>query len=134
MKKNRLWLPLFAAIAWLQMSSAVFVLAAQHEHATSTPEQVIKVGKKGDISISNETRAGDLVLKPGRYLIQHRVDGSDHSIHFVRPSGTEVGEVKCRLEPLEKKARFTKVYNMKEDGGYRITRVEVTGENVAHLF
>ncbi|MEW5976327.1 MAG: hypothetical protein AB1898_11045 [Acidobacteriota bacterium] len=135
MKKNRYWLLAFAAITWLQLSTATSAVAAQHEHGTSTRDQVLKVGKNGDVTFSNETKVGDLVLKPARYQLQHRVDGSDHFVHFTRRgSGGMTGEAKCKLEPLGKKATQTKVYSTKENGGYRVTRVEVAGENVAHLF
>jgi hypothetical protein len=65
-----------------------------------------------------ETKIGDLTLKPGHYQIQHRVEGSDHIVHFTEfkgmhhqfqswsgPSGlARPGEVKCSLEPLQAKA------------------------------
>ncbi len=146
MKKNRFWLLAFAAITWLQLSTAASAVAAQHEHGTSTRDQVLKVGKNGDVTFSNETKVGDLALKPGRYQLQHRVDGSDHFVHFTEVTKepyyktgggipkAHPGEVKCKLEPLGKKVSQTKVYSTKENGGYRVTRVEVAGENVAHLF
>ena len=105
----------------------------------------IKVGKKGDITLSQETRVGDLTLKPGHYEIQHRVVGKDHMIHFTElkggnpyspnPTGTaHPGEIKCRLEPMATKASETAVYTEEEGGMRRITKIEIKGENVAHVF
>lgn len=131
------WLSLFVATAtlWINTSAAI---AAEHEHA-------MKVGKTGEITFAQETQVGDVTLKPGRYKFQHRVEGSDHFVHFtqwtkpypVGSSGTpkaHPGETKCRIEELSKKVSQTTVYTSSESGVNRITKVEVGGENVAHLF
>lgn len=113
--------------------------AAEHEH-------VIKVGKTGEMQFDSEIRVGELTLKPGRYKFQHRVEGSDHFVHFTEVtkrnplsghSGGEPkahpGEVKCTLEPLNRKVSQTIVVSSTE-GGNHVIRVEVAGENVAHIF
>jgi len=144
--------------------AAPLVVAAQHQHmpamgqppAQATPpdmkvapkgEKAIKVGKKGDVSFSAETLVGDLRLKPGRYEIQHRVDGADHFVHFTEMSkrlpygqagGTTAvahpGDAACRLEKLDHAVSGTSIYTREEGGSVRITRVLIHGENVAHLF
>lgn len=43
--------------------------------ASAADEQVIKVGKKGEMMFSQDTQVGDLTLKAGHYQMQHRVDG-----------------------------------------------------------
>lgn len=132
--------------------------AAQHQHpqpadtgakatTAAKDEQGLKVGKKADLEFGVETAVGEIRLKPGRYQIQHRVDGADHFVHFTEvtkalPSGSaggvpmaHPGEVKCRLEPLEKKASTTTVYTVKEgETARRVTKVLIGGENVAHVF
>lgn len=138
--------------------------AAQHQHTppadsrppaqAATPEkaeQALKVGKKDDVKFSVETLVGEMRLAPGRYQLQHRVDGSDHFVHFTEltkgygPSGqgggaakAHPGEVKCQLEPLEKKASRTEIHTRKEGGKEgeteRVTKVLISGENVAHVF
>ena len=132
---------------------------AQHHHPApaSQPhvakdaaagEQALKVGKKDDVDFDVRTAVGDMTLEPGRYRLQHRVDGADHFVHFTEVtkdiphhSGTgggaakaHPGEVKCRLEPLDKKASVTRVYRRVEGEGARVTRVIIRGENAAHLF
>ena len=116
--------------------------------ASAADEQVIKVGKKGEMMFSQDTQVGDLTLKAGHYQMQHRVDGSDHMIHFTELKGVHrnpyyesgatgtahPGEVKCRLEPMNAKASETRVTLSTEGGVRRITRIEIQGENVAHVF
>ncbi len=132
--------------------------AAQHQHpqpadrppqasAPAPQEKTLKVGKKDDVEFHVETIVGDLKLKPGRYQIQHRVEGSDHFVHFTeltkgnpywRSGGgapkAHPGEIKCRLEPLEKKVSATAVVTVREGEAARVTRVLIGGENVAHVF
>lgn len=45
-----------------------------------------------------------------------------------------IGDVKCGLEPLGKKVQNTAVYINSECGIPRIPRIEIAGENVAHVF
>ena len=49
------------------------------------------------------------------------------------PKGSR-GEVKCKLEPLAKEVGTTTLYGDTEGGVFRISRIEVAGENVAHVF
>ncbi|MEZ5398809.1 MAG: hypothetical protein R2729_04015 [Bryobacteraceae bacterium] len=143
MIKKRLVLSLLVAAAMLLFYSGT-AIAAQHEHAAQ-PEKALKVGKTGEVTFDKETKVGDMTLKPGRYKFQHRVEGSDHFVHFTEwtkpyPSyetGTakaHPGEMKCRIEPLSKKVSQTTIYTRSEDGINRLTKVEVGGENVAHIF
>ncbi len=138
MKGNLLRLSLFVTAFSILFLARTFTMAADQE-------QVLKVGQKGGITLSTETKAGDLTLKPGSYMVQHRVEGSDHFVHFTERtkeypyyrSGlpkAHPGEVKCRLEPLKAKASQTTVHLMKEDGVMRVTKIIIRGENVAHLF
>ncbi len=138
MKKNRFWLSLFVTIFLMLLFTTTSALAAEKE-------QILKVGKKAEVIFRTETRVGELTLKPGSYMVQHRVEGSDHFVHFTERtkeypyyrSGlpkAHPGEVKCRLEPLKAKASQTTVHLMKEDGVMRVTKIIIRGENVAHLF
>lgn len=138
MKNRRLLLSIVVAGAALLYTGAA-AIAAEHEHA-------VNVGKTGEIAFDKETKVGDLTLKPGRYQFQHRVEGSNHFVHFTEwtepnpasgHSGTpkaHPGEAKCRLEQLDKKASQTRVFLDTEGTPQRVTKVEVAGENVAHLF
>lgn len=129
-------------------SLVVLLVLLAGTFAVAGESNSIKVGKKGDIMLSQETKVGDLTLKPGHYQIQHRVVGTDHMIHFTElkgmhsnpyystgPTGTaHPGEIKCRLEPMATKASQTAVYTEEEGGMRHITKIEIKGENVAHVF
>lgn len=113
-------------------------------------ETALKVGKKGDIHFSEPIAAGDVVLKPGHYQMQHQVKDGEHYIDFLelkhlpqyKEHYTDLGVLgtahpggaKCRIETLPKKAERTAVYVDTSDGKRRITRIEIAGENVAHVF
>ena len=136
MKNGRLLLSIAVAAAALFYTGAAAIAA---EHA-------VKVGKTGEITFHKETKVGDLTLMPGRYQFQHRVEGSDHFVHFTEwternpasgHSGTlkaHPGEEKCRIEPLSKRVSQTAVFMATEGDAYRVMKVEVAGENVVHLF
>jgi hypothetical protein len=110
-------------------------------------DQPMKVGKTGEIVFTSETQVGDVTLKPGHYRFQHRVDGGDHYVKFTELKmsqdnhayGThitnkEAGEIKCNVEPMQAKAKQTAIYNDMSGGVERVTRIEIKGENVAHVF
>ena len=151
---------LFAgAVALLCLGTAVN--GAQHEHAapaapkvtgsaTGAVVQELRVGREDDVTFTKEVRVGEVTLIPGEYRLQHRVEGADHFVHFealVRtvpsaqktaaglsiPAG-QAGEIKCRLEPLPDKVKDTKLHLRKEEGGQRLLKVLIRGENVAHVF
>ena len=104
-------------------------LLAQDKH-----QGMIHVGRKGEAKFTSVMRVGETVLKPGTYFFQHIVEGEDHVVIFKTASGTEAARVKCRLEPLGKKARTTLLYTHAGDGGEAILdAVAVRGENVKHL-
>lgn len=134
---------IFASVAALLMLTSGFVTAQEKE-------QVFKVGKKGDIHFSEPTAVGDVVLKPGHYQFQHRVANEEHYIDFTELKhvaqrqehyagmgiigAVHPGGAKCKLEPLGKKSEETKIYVDTSSGQRRLIRIEIKGENVAHLF
>ena len=140
MKQRDLLLSISAAAAMF-LYSGTMSIAAEHEHA-------VKVVKTGEVTFEKETKIGDLTLKPGRYKFDHRAVGAAHFVHFTewskRPTGTTLlpngepkahpGEVPCKIEPLGKKISQTTIYATAEGNSERITKVEIDGENVTHLF
>jgi hypothetical protein len=124
-------------VVWTLTLGSVSAIAA-------TENQMLKVGKEGYVTFGAKTIVGDLALKPGNYIFQHRVAGGEHFVHFTevtnpRKAGSvpvsHPGEVKCRLEPLDRKARQTIIIYANTEGGvWRITRIVIKGENVAHVF
>lgn len=162
MKNYGSWLLLFAITIALSLFPAATVGAQHHgsgsqhhggtgqHHADANQhhggtaqhhEQALKVGKRGEMMLDTETRVGELTLQPGRYTLQHRVEGSDHFVRFLRVSTPSGGtpqdspeEIRCRLEPMDAKAQGTKIYKTAEGGVVRVSKIIVGGENVAHVF
>lgn len=149
---------LATGIALLLLSPVGVARASQHghpEHGTPqhehpAPIQELKVGKSADVTFAREVRVGDATLKPGKYRLQHRVEGDEHFVRFealatAAPSAQKTaagvavpagraGEVKCQLEPLPDKVEETKLHLLNEEGGQRLLKVLIRGENVAHMF
>lgn len=141
-------LSLFAAAAVLLTTGSVTTLYAQHNHGAQPNPQmedectmkaacqdnVLKVGKKGEITLDTQTQVGDLLLNPGRYTLQHRVDGADHVLLFVAQSRKNAsGEVRCTLEPLQHKASQTQMRLQNAGALPRLVQIQIAGENVAHV-
>lgn len=137
---------------WLLLSMAIMVAAVvmfSITIAAAADQQVIKVGKKGEVVFDQPTQVGDVTLPPGHYVVQHRVSGEDHFVKFVGAKEMHHGgssmttpmqmgpttsqEIKCKIEPLNEKVKQTAV-TIDTEGTHRVTRIEVAGENVAHVF
>ena len=139
-----------AATAVTALFVAAVAFAQDHSHGQMQDQmqgkqQTTKTGKKGKIVLPQVTKAGDLTLPPGTYLVQHRVEGDDHFVHFTKMSEaapgsysvypkSHEGEIKCTIESLSSKATRTSVILEKQDDGtYRVLRIEIAGENIAHV-
>jgi hypothetical protein len=104
-----------------------------------------RVEGKAEIWLSSKTRFSGFTLPPGRYVLEHRVDGGEHAMDFiqVRPGNNLRSapthrvmpvRVKCTLEPLPGKATRTAFYAVAEGDASRAVRLEIKGEKVAHVF
>lgn len=104
-----------------------------------------KAGSKAEIWLPVKTRFSGFALPAGQYLLQHRMDGSDHTMTFIqlRSGGSLLSpashklmpvRVRCSLEPLPAKASQTAFYSVAEGDASRAMRLEIKGENVAHIF
>ena len=123
------------------------LLAQDHQgmHPKTAKGEVI-IGKKGEVHFTAQVKAGDAVLKPGMYQVQHVMEGSDHVIVFKEmempagykmgntPVGKEVARIKCKVEPVTKKVSNTKITLRTGAGGEKeIAEVQVAGEAFKHL-
>jgi len=124
-------------VPWLAATAVI----AQHAHgpAPAEPaprEQRFKADKKGEVRLTVETRVGELRLRPGRYRVEHRVDGPDHFVYFTEssdernrlggiggsePQARQVA-IKCRVSPADTKDSAT-VFTVQEGLGALLTRV-----------
>lgn len=121
--------------------------------APKQKEHALTVGKKGEITLKQQTKVGDKVLQPDTYVVQHRVSGGEHFVRFVElkqieahggdvgePShytyteADKAGELKCRVEHATGPIKETTVYTTSEGDVPRITKVAIKGEDVMHVF
>jgi hypothetical protein len=133
--KQMMWI----ALGSLLLAMTTVAVASEHDNS-------IKVGKQGEITLTRPTEAGDTVLQPGTYVVQHRTSGDSHFIRFTELKEVENSkgeerftykepsdaEVRCNLEAPGAKAKETTVTIRTEGGGDRITKVSIRGENVVH--
>lgn len=133
---------LVSALAFSLLIGDAAVLGAQQHQQHQEHHAKVEVGNKGEVSFNVETGVGDLMLKPGSYQFQHRVENGEHFVRFTElsksPAGTRpkdmAGEVKCAIEPAGEGFSRTAIFSTVEGGMNRVTRIEVKGENVVHVF
>ncbi len=105
-------------------------LAQDHQgmHPKTAKGEVI-IGKKAEVHFTAQVKAGDAVLKPGMYQVQHVMEGGDHVIVFK-----EMGRIKCKVEPVTRKVSNTKITLRTNAAGEKeIAEVQVAGETFKHL-
>ena len=111
------------------------------------PEHALRVGKKGEITLTHKAMVAGTELRPGKYVIQHRNAGDQHFVRFVELSKVsnagrftyteeeKAGEIPCKVEPAGEAVKQTTAYYVTEhEGGIRITKVAIRGEDVVHVF
>ena len=134
----RRMLSFVGAMAFIFLIAGAMVVRAQQHQEHHNGQVEVEVGKKGEVSFHDETKVGDLILKPGSYQFQHRAEKGAHYGRFTelgkRGPGDVAGEVKCALVPVSEESSRTAVFSILEAGINRVTRVEVKGENVVHVF
>ncbi len=105
------------------------------------------VGKVGKLHIGSSVMVGNTLLKPGMYQVQHVTEGENHLIIFQnirmgykssmgnQTLGEEVVRVKCRIEPVGRSWKDTRLHVERNNSGLRVvTEVQIAGENVVHKF
>ena len=110
-------------------------------------EEVLKAGEQGNITLNMVTVAGDLTLRPGNYRVQHRADDGEHFVRFTRVGCTKLppqktphrvavvdAEVACEVQPLQHEVAETTFYLKTEGGTTQLTKIEIKGEKIAHVF
>ena len=140
---------IITTISFLALAASVLsppALAQDHQHKAAGGDVIIGNGKKGEAHFATQVKAGDAVLKPGMYQAQHVVEGSDHVIIFKEmnmpagykmgntPVGKEVARIKCKVEPVAKKAPNTRITLRTNAAGEKeIAEAQVAGEAFKHL-
>ena len=90
--RNGFWV--VSAVFVLLLGAFGLPLLAQHKDAQHKSQETLRVGKKGDITLSSSLQVGDVTLKLGKYQFQHKVEGADHVVVFNTPSGKEAARMK----------------------------------------
>lgn len=122
-----------AIINSLLLAGITYVFAESSPHQQMQMGQQLKIGKTGTIIFSEPHKLGHVLLPAGKYQMSHRIAGEDHLVQFKRIDGRGFGEIKCKVEPLNQKVSDTAITVANEGGTLRIIRIEIAGENVAHL-
>lgn len=121
-------------------------LAAPHDgpHGEEGPtEWVLKVGKTGEVNIKSDVRIGGSILKRGKYLFQHEVEGEDHVFLFTEITKNRKTET---LEPTVMRIKSKQALpggktsssrllaKEEKDRTYRVMVIEVANEDIMHTF
>lgn len=129
---------------WLHVIALATTLVVAPALAHAQTES-IRIGKKGDIEITQPTRFGTTLLPAGHYEVQHTsVDGQHYVVikeqepigrrHTVRATGAEVARVPCQIVPLSKPPRSSVANWAKgEDGTPTITGIRIMNEPAGHI-
>jgi hypothetical protein len=129
-------------IVLLTMMLALINMAVfSQENQSHHPKTEIINGKKGEIHLTENVRVGTIIVKPGMYQVQHVMEGSDHVVVFKEvgmqagyrhgntPIGKEVARANCKVEPVAKSAKNTKItLRHNAVGEKEIVDVQVAGD------
>ena len=127
------------------VAAAVFALtfgfrgAAAHDGPHVGPDgEVFNVGKKGDVKIGMDVVIGDVLVKKGKYLFEHRLEGDSHILVLTgvaTKNGIEplVHQIHMRFitsrDPVKKSALFAE---RQRDRSYRVSVIQIAGESGDH--
>ncbi len=110
--------------------------------------QCVKANDEGELVVERQAMLADATLRPGIYLVHSEVVAGKHYVHFVEKSKryevhaeeameqvplTGMGEANCATEQLTGKAAVTAIYLSEGPAGVRIKKVEIKGEDHAHM-
>lgn len=136
----------------------VILLTSAYSFAVEKSNKLTR-GQQDDVTLLTMTKVGDLTLLPGHYILQDKLSHGKHMMSFDSfvPYGSQpghgrtyyppklalpwspmgrsrMGETECAIRRLDLKVKRAQVVFVDERGTQRITRIEIRGENVAHLF
>lgn len=110
--------------------------AQQMSHHRTQMRGQLNAGKTGEATFSQAILISDRALPRGSYRFVHRTLGDEHFMVFTQTARPwrEFGEIKCQVEALPEKVSRTAITTMDDGGARRVTRIEVAGENLVHVF
>ena len=114
-------------------------VSAHDGHDDGPTEQTFKIGKNGEVKFGEDVKMGDFLVKKGRFVLEHRVDGDRHlfvltGAERVEAKASVVYEVPTEVlvskAPVKKSAIYA---TERADHVLQVTVVQIAGENVDHL-
>ena len=106
---------------------------AVHDEVEGDPS--FKIGKNGQVSFNADVRFRDLVVKKGKYIVQHRIDGTGHVFDFMALKGGQKTVVRSKgVFPGDKYAVSVIHAKEEKDRSVRVSAIEMAGENMDHTF
>ena len=130
----------------ITMCAAIVVVAltpllAAHDgpHAAGPNDQVFKIGKNGEVKIGTDVRIGNALVKKGKYVAVHRVDGDSHVLALTTADKkNEVDvvthEIRMRLIPSKDPVKASALFAEEQrDRSLRVVAVQIAGEPGDHL-
>ena len=127
----------WATVAVLALTSS----AAAHDgpHAAGPNDQVFKIGKNGEVKIGTDVKIGNTLVKKGKYVAVHRIDGDNHVLALTTADAkTEVDvvthEIRMRLIPSKDPVKASALFAEEQrDRSLRVVAVQIAGEPGDHL-
>jgi hypothetical protein len=124
----------------LALAYAVASVAAPHDEDNAGPgHAVYKVDKNGQVKIGDKLMVGATVVPKGRYVLEHRVEGSQHVIVLTAiatkgASDAWTREFQMQLIPEKKVAKGSALFaDDVPDGSVRFSALQIAGEAGDHI-
>jgi hypothetical protein len=132
-------MPRIASVSLVLALLVVSGISAHDGHDDGLTEQTFKIGKNGEVKFGEDVTIGDLLVKKGRYLLEHRLDGERHlfmltSAERAEAKAAPVYEVPTEVLVSKVPVKKSAVYAAERDNHMlQVTVVQIAGENVNHL-
>jgi len=126
-----------AVIGLLALTSSV----AAHDgpHAAGPNDQVFKIGKNSEVKIGADVRIGSALVKKGKYLAVHRIDGDSHVLVLTTADKRNefdviTQEIRLRLIPSKDPVKTSALFAEEQrDRSLRVVAVQIAGEPGDHV-
>lgn len=131
--------------SWVVLS--VFLLSAfagpvtaGHDgpHGEGPLDRTFNIGKKGDVKIGEDVKIGDVLVRKGKYLISHRVEGDHHivvltGVDKTPSSESSIHEIRMRFFPSRDRVKKSALFaEPRRDRSYEVTVIQIAGEDGDH--
>lgn len=128
------------ALIILLFSSVVLALPAMaHDGHGDVTESAFRADKDGHVKISENLKAGTIVIKKGRYSMAHRVEEARHVVSLTSVEakpGVEAVVYEIATSALASRTRVSKtaIYAAElPDTTLQVTVIQFAGENNDHM-